>query len=722
MSLFVRVVFPLPLGQPFVYAVPPALADKARPGCRVLAPLGRKRQSGFIVDVGVEPPPAGIEAKEIVEVLDERPFWGGRFLSFTRALSAEFRSPWGEILKASLPPSLVVRTRTVVTLTDAGRAALDAGKLGPRERAVASLLEGRRAGWSPLSLKRKTGAKDVASLVTRMGKKGLVTVREVPVRPPRPSQTEGATGPLQLPLDFAAKGPREGALAAVENAIGEGRFAAFYLCGAPSAIQAAYRELIGAAAAASGKTLFLMPEVALTRDFASSIETEFGRTAAVFHGRMTEKAKETAWRGLRSGRTKLVAGTRSALFLDPGPLRLIVVDGEHEDSYIQSESPGYDARRGAWLRARAEEATVVFGSPRPSVEAFHEARRLGALIELGGDEPKTSVVWIDHRSVPPVLSRDLELKVRAGLKRGEPVVLFLNRRGYAASLACSACGRVPRCRRCDIPLVYHKREEQLLCHYCGTALPSGAGCPSCGGRLALNRGAGTQALEEELKRLLPGVAIGRVDADTASVREERERILDAFARGRLPVLIGTQLLAHQPGVPRVRLVGILSPETLLAFSDFRATERTFQDVSRMMEFSEPASGSEVLIQTPAPVHYSIRAAGERDFRMFYDSEVEFRRVMDYPPFTSLAEVMLQGREVRSLAARAREFRALLRRHEPELEVLGPALASIVRVRDVVRVQVILKARERATIDRALDEALPRVRAKKSVVLSYSPFA
>jgi primosomal protein N' (replication factor Y) len=237
----------------------------------------------------------------------------------------------------------------------------------------------------------------------------------------------------------------------------------------------------------------------------------------------------------------------------------------------------------------------------------------------------------------------------------------------------------------------------------------------------LKRGAGTQALEEELKRLLPGVPVGRVDADTASVREEREKILDAFVRGRLPVLLGTQLLAHQPGLPGVRLVGILSPETLLTFSDFRATERTFQDVSRMIEFSEPAAGSEVVIQTPAPVHYSIRAAAERDYRTFYDAEIEFRRVMGYPPFASLAEVTLQGREVRSLAARAREFRAFLRPHEPELEVLGPALASVVRVRDVVRVQVILKARERATIDRALDEALRRVRLKKSVALSYSPF-
>lgn len=721
MSLLVRVVFPLPLDQQFVYAVPGRLADRARPGCRVLAPLGRKNQSGFIVAAGVEPPPAGIKAKEIVEVLDERPFWSGRFLSFTRTLSREFRSSWGEILQASLPPSLAVRTRTAVTLTDAGRAALEARKLGPRERAAASLLAERPSGASPLFLKRKMGVKDVMSLVSRMEKKGLFAVRDVPVRPPRPGPAEPAAGPRQLPLNFAANRPPEGVLTAPLRAVGEGRFAAFYLHGSRPSLEAAYRELLGTAVAASGRALFLVPEVALTREFASAIETEFGRTAVIFHGRMTEKQKETAWRGLRSARTALVAGTRSALFLDAGPLRLVVVDGEHEDSYVQAESPAYDARRGAWLRAKTENAAVVFGSPRPSVEAFYQAQRLGVLVEVGGEEAKAPVAWVDQRSVPPVLSRDLELKIRASLKRDEPVVLFLNRRGYAASIACAACGRVPRCRRCDIPLVYHKKEEELLCHYCGAALPSRDGCPSCGGRLELKRGAGTQALEEELRRLLPGVPVGRVDADTASVRDERERILHDFSRGRIPVLVGTQLLAHQPDVPRVRLVGILSPETLLGFSDFRASQRTFQDVSRMVEFCQPAAGAEVVIQTPAPVHYSIGAAGAGDFRSFYGPEIEFRRVMNYPPFTALAEVTLQGRDMRSLAARARELRGLLQGYEPELEVLGPALASVVRVRDVVRVQAVLKARERASIDRALDEALPRVRLKKSVVFSYSPF-
>jgi primosomal protein N' (replication factor Y) len=722
MSVFVRVVFPLPLNQPFLYGVPERLWERARPGCRVLAPLGKKSQRGFIVAANPGPPPAGIRIKDITEVLDDKPFWGSRFLSFTGALSAEYHSSWGEMLQASLPPSLAIKIKVAVILTDAGREALEGKTLGPSERALAALLLGQVKGRSPLFLQRKAGLKAASSLISRMAKKGLVAVKETPVPSPRPRKEGPEGGPFQLRLDFQTTTPPGGGpVSPIEKALDEGRSGAFYLFGPRPGLEEAYGGLVRRAVAAGGKTLFLVPEVSLTRNFIAEFEARFGRAAAVFHGRMTEKQKETAWRGLRSGKTALVAGTRSALFLDPGPLRLIVVDDEHEDSYFQPESPSYDARRGAWLRARSENAVVVYGSPRPSIEAYYAAVRNGSLIELCGSAEKAPVSWVDHGAETPVLARDLERRIRAALKRDEPVILFLNRRGFASSLACAACGRSPRCRRCDIPLVYHKKEEALICHYCNASLRARAGCPACGGRLVLRRGAGTQALEEELKNLLPDVPVARFDADTASDRETREKILARFAKGKIPVLIGTQLLAHQPGVPRVRLVGILSPETLLGFSDYRAGQKTFQAVARMTEFCEPGPGSEVVIQTPAPAHFSIQTAASRDFRAFYEQEIDFRRVMNYPPLAALAEVTLQGRDVRSLGARAREFRAILRKFEPELEVLGPAFAAVVRVKDIFRIQVILKARGRATIERVLNESLPRVRLKKSVVLSYSPF-
>ncbi len=719
MTLYARVVFPLPLEQSFLYAVTERLRAAARPGARVVAPLGSRRMNGFIVSLTSDPPPAGVDVKEIAEVLGERPFRDERFLAFTKALSEEFHAPWGEILQASLPPSMAGRTRITVRLTDLGRERLERGRLGPRMKAVAGVLAGGPKGRSPRFLQRKTGGREVSALVARMKNKGLVEVREEAVRPPRADGLEAPADGSQLGLEFPEAAPDAGPLSAILQALAAGRFGHFTIFGSDASRLAAYRTLVARATKGPGKAVCLVPEVASTREFVAGLGKDLEGRAVVLHGGMTERQKERAWRSLRSGRAALVAGTRSALLAEAGPLRMIVVDGEHEESYVQAESPSYDARRGAWLRARSAGAVVVFGSSRPSVEAWDEARRLGVLIELGTEPRKTRLSWVEDRRDGPLVSRVLEEKLRAGLERGAPSVLFLNRRGYAASPACAACGRVPRCPRCDIPFVFHKTGSKLVCHYCGRSTDIRSACDGCGGRLAFGRAAGTQALEEELGRLFPGVRVARFDADAVSTAGEREAVIAEFRRGQIPFLIGTQLLVHQPGVPKVGLVGILGPEALLGLPDYRAGQRTFQAVASMMEMCRNEPGAEAVIQTAKPVHFAIQAAAEGDPRGFLEKELAFRTLMNYPPAAALAEVFLHGRDVRALASNSRQLAALLKRRGPELEVLGPALAP--RLRGLARVQIVLKAQDRGTIDEALRASLPAVRAKKSVVFSYSPF-
>jgi len=721
MTIFARVVFALPLDQSFLYAVPEEFLAAAQPGSRVVAPLGTRRQNGFIVGLTTEPPAAGIKVKELVQVLDDRPFRDERFLEFTGRLSTEFLSSWGEVLQASVPPSLALKTKTSVCLTESGRAGLEKKGLGPKERVLAAVLAEAPKGRSPLFLRRKTGGKDVSGLIARMEKKGLVEVQRMVAKAPRPPKAGGPEASVQLGLAFPDTLPAAGLLGPIEKDIGEGRFGAWYLFGSAAFRKAAFQVLVRRAIDAGGRVLYLFPEVAPTEELAAAFKKDYGRTAVVFHSRMTDKQKEAAWRTLKSGRASLVAGTRSALFLETGPFRLIIVDDEQEESYVQAESPSYDARRGAWLRARLEGAVVAYGSSRPTVEAFAEARRQGMLIELGTEPRRTRVTLIDHSRDIPLISRELEQKLRANLAKGEAAILFLNRRGYASQLACSRCGRVPRCPRCDIPLVFHKAESRLVCHYCNHGEDTRKACSGCGGEVVLRRGAGTQAVEEELVRLFPQVRVGRFDADTAGGPDERANLLSGFAKGKVPLLVGTQLLVHQPGVPRAGLIGILRPEALLGFSDYRAGQKTFEAVSAMLDFCRDAPDAEAVVQTTAPAHFSIEAAAAGDYRAFFDKEIEFRRVLNYPPFSSLAEVLLQGRDVRILGAKSRELRALLQKYAPGLEVLGPAFASVARVRDVSRVQFILKAPERETVDRALRESLPKVRLKKSVVFSYSPF-
>ena len=254
----------------------------------------------------------------------------------------------------------------------------------------------------------------------------------------------------------------------MEKAIVNGRGGAWYLFGSEDQKRAAFQSLVRRTVGGGGRVLYLYPEVAPSETLVATFKADYGRTAVVFHGRMTEKQKEDAWRSLRGGRAALVAGTRSALFLETGPLRLIAVDDEQEESYFQAENPSYDARRGALLRARSEGAVAVFGSSRPTVEAFAEARELGILIELGTVPRQTAVTIVDHTGDRPIISQELERKLRANLEKGRPAILFLNRRGYAAQVVCSGCGRAPRCPRCDIALVYHKADDRLVCRYCNS--------------------------------------------------------------------------------------------------------------------------------------------------------------------------------------------------------------------------------------------------------------
>ena len=721
MTLFARVVFPLPLEQSFLYAVPEACRAAARPGARVVAPLGARRQNGFIVEITAEPPAAKVKVKELVQVLDDRPFRDERFLAFTGRLSREHRSSWGEILQTALPPSLAGKTKVIVRLAPAGEEALNGGGLGPKARLLAAALAVAPKGRSPLFLRRKIGGADVSGLVTRMEKAGFVTVERTFAAPPGPPPAAAGRGSIQLGLSFPGSPRETGGLAPVEAAVADGGSGAWYLFGSALRRQAAFQALVRRAVGAGGRVLYLHPEVGPTESLVAGFKSDYGRQAVVFHGRMTARQREDAWRVLRSGRAALVSGTRSALFLETGPLRLIAVDDEQEESYYQAESPCYDARRGACLRARTEGAVAVFGSSRPTVEAFAEAGERGILVDLGGEPRRTAIAIVPHAGDAPIISRELEGKIRASLLRGEPAALFLNRRGYAAQIVCSACGRTPRCPRCDVALVYHKAENRLICHYCNSAVDAGRVCAGCGGELVVRRGAGTQAVEEELTRLFPKVRVARFDADTASKPEDRERLRTDLARGRIPLVVGTQLLVHQPGLPKFGLVGILRPEYLLGFSDYRAGQKTFESVSAMLDAARDAPDAEALIQTAAPVHFAVAAAAAGDYRAFYDREIEFRRVLNYPPLASLAEVVLQGRDVRALGARSRDLRGLLQRRGPGLEVLGPAFAPVARVRDVSRVQFILKAAERSTIDQALDEVLPALRLKRSITFSYSPF-
>ncbi len=712
--MFAEVVFPVPVPKTFHYGIPENLRDKAAAGCRIRAPFGRRMMTGFIVAVVADVPADGFEIKEIKEVIDPAPVFSREFLAFTRTLSAHFFSSWGEVLQAALPPSLVPRDRRRVSLTPAGKEALDAGTLVRREKELALLLSAGAAGPGPLA--KRMGLRSLAALLRRMEGKGLVEIREV-VPGPRKKKPGTDPGDASRQMELGFVRGEASSIAALEARIASGGSGSFLLFGGRGSRQEAYARLVRKALEAGGRVLFLAPEIALTEGLLESLRSGPGRIA-LLHSGLPDLRRELEWRTVVEGRADVVVGSRSALLAPLQGLRLLAVEEESDESYLQQEGQLFDARAGARIRARAEGAVGVFGSARPSVEAYFDARADGSLVTLNAEEREFRTAIVDDRSERGIVSGALAGKIRERIGRGDPVILFVNRRGYASFSFCRKCGKSPRCGRCDVALTYHRKDDRWVCHYCNASVPASPNCPSCGGLLVRRQGKGIEAAAEELAKAFPGVSVASFDSDAVGREKERERMIDEFRRGRIPLLLATSLLVHRTDVPRVPFVGILSPETLLGAADYRAGQKVYQAVSAMSAFALNDVRAEVVIQTSCPSHYSIRAAAAGDYDSFYAEEIEVRRLMNYPPFIRLAEVRLQGGNMRTLAAKSREFTAALDARNREIEVLGPALASVSRVRGLFQVQLILKARDGDVLDAALRGAAERVRVRKMIRLSW----
>ncbi len=698
MTLFADVVFPLPLDRAFTYRVPEELAGRAWPGVRAAAPLGSRLGRGFIVGLRTEAPPGAPEIKDLRDIPDGEPLFDAPLLEFTRRLSRRHRTSWGEMLEAAVPPILAARTRQRAGLTRAGRLALAGGRLSPLERAVAEILAA--GDFTPLHLARRTKARDVAGLLARMKGKGFVELREDAPPGSRPRPKAGPAQARQLELGPAA-GPRgEEAARLIERAMDARSFASFYLFGGREA-RAAVSARIFRAAAAAGRALWLLPEVASAESAAGRLVGWLGAGTAVFHSRLSARRRGEEWAAAREGRASIAVGTRQALFAPLDPLRLIVIEDEADEAYVQEESPAYDARAGARLRAEGAGAVFVFSSARPSVEAFHEAAAAGRLEDLGGPKRRGRVLVVDDRTEQAIVGRALLDRLRSAVDRGEPALVLAGRRGYAAFQLCSRCGAVLRCPECHGALASVRAGEGVACRSCGFDAAAPSACPECGSRMFAKRGAGIEAVADDLRRRLAGVPVAVYDPDELPDAEAGERLLEKFRRGGVPVLVGTRLLAGREDAADVRTLGILSPEAALGRPDYRSAQRAYQALGRMLDVLADDPEALAVVQTSAPGHHSIRAAVEDDFRLFYDREIELRRAMADPPFSVLAEVAFEGRQARPLAGKSRAFADRARAAAPGVEILGPSLASS-RPGGFRRIQVVLRSPDRASLDTALD--------------------
>ena len=552
------------------------------------------------------------------------------------------------------------------------------------------------------------------SVIHTLIKKGMLEefAEEIRRDPLKSAQLPDAT---ELTLTAAQEDARQ----QIETQIKSNEFAPILLHGVTgSGKTEIYMRAMRAALDAGRGAMMLVPEIALTPILSRRLRAHFGDEIAIFHSSLSKGERFDEWSRLRSGKARVVLGTRSAVFAPVGRLGVIIVDEEHDASYRQEESPFYHARDTAIVRAQKEAAVVVLGSATPSLESFHNAQsgkyQYIHLPDRIANRPLARAELIDMREVfklkqkPAVFSDQLLAAIEQTRARGEQTIILLNRRGYSSFILCRSCGESIECPNCDVTLTYHRGDSTLVCHYCNHRQRAPAQCPNCTSKYIYYVGEGTEQIEELLRKRFPDLRIGRIDRDTKSRRHEFAQTLIDFENGQLDLLVGTQMLAKGHDFHNVTLVGVVSVDAGLALPDFRAAERTFQLITQVAgRAGRGELPGRVLIQTYHPEHYALRHATAQDYLGFYDEEIRHRRNLGFPPFVALALFLVRNKD----AARGRQIAQELRDHlnqsnrQHGCRILGPAPAPFARLRNEYRMQLLIKSRSRKQLRTVIEEAL-----------------
>lgn len=478
-------------------------------------------------------------------------------------------------------------------------------------------------------------------------------------------------------------------------------------------------------------SMMLVPEIALTPIFSRRLRGVFGSAVAILHSNLSPGERFDEWRRIRSGDARIVIGTRSAIFAPVDDLGIVIIDEEHDTSYRQNEAPFYNARDLAVMRANHAGGVVVLGSATPSLESFYNAKagkyQYLQLQSRIGERPMATAELIDMRDVFRRAGKDVVVSPRLfeaiaeTHSKGEQSMILLNRRGFSSFVLCRSCGESLRCVNCDITLTYHKREDRLVCHYCNYTAETPFVCPFCESEFLYFIGQGTEQLEGILEKKFPDLRIARIDRDTMKRKGEIDRTLLSFDRGEIDMLVGTQMLAKGHDFHNVTLVGVISVDIGLGLPDFRSAERTFQLLTQVAGRAGRGDlPGRVLIQTYHPEHYALRYAVEQNYEKFYDHEIRFRERMAYPPFVALASILIRHQDLAKAKRNAEILRNALDQANKggECRFLGPAAASIARLKNEYRIQIIIKSGNRKAIRSVLETALKQAEAFGGDLRSY----
>lgn len=778
---FARVAVPFGVAGTFTYAIPEELRELVRRGVRVEVPWSSKKTTGFVVELLDEVDADIKRIRSIVQTFDDEAALTDEILDLCLWAADYYMAPVGEMIRVALPANMARAGRRVtkVIVTDAeGEAALERGAISSKDFAIfVRLVEGsmtatelkvekgsvaklREAGLisveeelkdregvrfdrfakliaAPEKLNPKQsdiigalreGEKLVSLLVERgMSESSLKTLEakgaiEI-VRRPRQhriesfiaSDSSGLTGELTHSLEQRV------AIDRITASLGT--YSPFLLQGITgSGKTEVYIEAMRAAVGRGEQAILLVPEISLTPVFAARLRERFGERIAILHSSLSASEKYDQWWRARRGLVDVAIGPRSALFTPFERLGLIIVDEEGDSAYKQDETPRYNARDLAVVRAQMRKIPVVLGSATPSLETRENAARgryehlrLTRRVE---ERPLPEVTIIDIRKERGekedrgliIFGKALREVLKQTFDDGQQAIVLMNRRGYAPYLLCRECENDFRCRDCSVTMTVHRRSGFLVCHYCAYRIAIPRKCPLCTGEVLEPIGFGTEKVEERFRATFPDVKVAVVDRDTMKKRGALVQTLDAFREGEIQALIGTQMISKGHHFPNVTMTAVINADAILGYPDFRSAEKTFYLLTQVAGRSGRGDLiGRVFVQSAFPTHYAVQHASHHDYDSFFEAEIAFRQRFGYPPASGMIAILLRGEdaaEVEKLAT------VIARRLEKTIQqvgdvrIQGPAPAPLARIRGVYRYQILLRSAKRAALRKAVTEALP----------------
>ncbi len=692
--------------RPFHYSIPPRLQKELEAGMQVTVPLANRRCQGYVLRLLRETDVENL--RDIISVADSKPLLTAEQLALIHWMSLKYYCRIIDALHAMIPASFRKEKRpkkpqAVEVLKTAANA--DLKRAPAQKRAVGILLEHGRMSRNSLALH---GVKP--ETLRALVKKGIIRFVDMPFEKVKKEILAPETRPHLL------RDEQKECFVKISAAIDSLKAQRILLHGVTASGKTEiYMQSITRCLEKNLTALVMVPEISLTPQMIEHFEGRFPGLVAVLHSRLTPAEKSRQWQAIIDKDARVVLGARSAVFAPLDSLGMIIIDEEHETTYKQEDAPRYHARDVAWWRARYNRAVLLLGSATPSLESYY----------LAG-EGDTTLLTMKERvtptQLPPVKIVDMrkELKdkhrhifsrllleeLNGVLERDEQALLFINRRGFAGFVLCRECGFVVRCSSCDVSMTLHRDRQQMCCHYCAYEEPVPEICPGCGGIKIRYFSAGTQRVEDEVKKLYPGVSLIRMDRDTTTSRKAHDHYYRQFKDRKASILIGTQMIAKGFDFPDVTLVGVIAADTTLNLPDFRAPERTFQLLTQVSgRTARGPEGGKVIIQTYQPAHYSIEAAAKHDYCAFYDQELEKRSQLAYPPFSELLRFLFSAENEKAVFEAATWFTELLEPFNNDVEILGPAPASLYRIKEQYRVQTILKGEKLSRLAPAIKKVI-----------------